>query len=198
MAMRTTMKIPTRTELRNRRHELGLTQREVAERAGISQPLVARIETGGVDPRVSTLTKIVDVLNRAGKEPGWTARDVMTDEVVSIRPKDSLQKAAAVMNRGGFSVLPVMEYGRVVGSITERKLVEEMSRGEEVRDLAKRKVATIVQPAPPQVSPESDVDALSRLLDDHPILMVMENGRSLGVVTKADILRTLGKKPKKS
>lgn len=196
--MRPTMKIPTRSELRQRRLELGLTQREVAERAGISQPLVARIETGGVDPRVSTLTKIVDVLNSAGREPGWTARDVMTNDVVSVRPKDSLKKAASVMNEGGFSVLPVMEYGRVVGSITERKLVEEMSRGEDIRDLAKRHVATIVQPAPPQVSPDADVDALSRLLDDHPILMVMESGRSLGVVTKADILQTLGKKPRTS
>ncbi len=196
--MRPMMRIPTRAELRKRRLELGMTQREVAERAGISQPLVARIETGGVDPRVSTLTKIVEVLNSAGRDPGWTARDVMTDDVVSVRPKDSLQKAASVMNKGGFSVLPVMEYGRVVGSITERKLVEEMSRGEEIRDLAKQRVATIVQPAPPQVSPDADVDALSRLLDDHSILMVMENGRSLGVVTKADILRTLGKKPKKA
>lgn len=190
------MKIPTRSELRKRRLELGMTQRQVAERAGISQPLVARIETGGVDPRVSTLTKIVDVLNSAGKEPGWTARDVMTPEVVSIRPKDSLQRAASVMNKGGFSVLPVMEYGRVVGSITERKLVEEMSRGEDIRDLAKRAVASIVQPAPPQVSPESDIDALSRLLDDHPILVVQRRGRTLGVVTKADILQTLGKTPK--
>lgn len=192
------MNIPTRSEIRKRRLELGMTQREVAERAGISQPLVARIETGSVDPRVSTLTKIVEVLNSAGKEPGWSARDVMTKEIVSIRPKDSLQKAASLMNKGGFSVLPVMEYGRVVGSITERKLVEEMSRGEDIKDLAKQHVAVIVQPAPPQVSPDTDIDALSRLLDDHSILMVSERGRTLGVVTKADILQTLGKKPRKA
>ena len=49
------MHIPTPEELRTRREALGLKQTELAKRAGISQSMVARIEAGNVDPRVSTL-----------------------------------------------------------------------------------------------------------------------------------------------
>jgi predicted transcriptional regulator len=190
------MKVPTRSEVRRRRLELGLTQRVVAQRAGISQPLVARIETGSVDPRISTLTKIVEVLNQAGRSPGFKARDVMTKTISSVRPKDTVKRAASIMNRGGFSMLPVIEYGRLVGSITERKLVEEMSKAEDHKELAGLAISGFIQPAPPQVSPETDVESLSHLLDDHPLVLVTDGGRSLGVVTKADLLRTLGKKPR--
>lgn len=36
--------------VRNRREELGLTQAELAERAGLKQPAVARFEAGGTIP----------------------------------------------------------------------------------------------------------------------------------------------------
>lgn len=40
-----------------RREALGLSQGEVAERMGTSQPAVARLESGEVDARVSTLDR---------------------------------------------------------------------------------------------------------------------------------------------
>lgn len=52
------MEIPTPTELREKRLQMGLKQADVARMAGISQSMVARIEAGSVDPRVSTLGRI--------------------------------------------------------------------------------------------------------------------------------------------
>ena len=37
----------------------GLTQKELAERAGISQPALARIEAGRVNPRVDTMARLL-------------------------------------------------------------------------------------------------------------------------------------------
>lgn len=45
--------------LRHARRSAGLSQRELAERAGVPQSTVARIEGGDVDPRVSTLAKLL-------------------------------------------------------------------------------------------------------------------------------------------
>lgn len=39
------------------RHDAGLSQADVAERMGTSQPAVARLEAGGVDARLSTLER---------------------------------------------------------------------------------------------------------------------------------------------
>ena len=45
--------------LRDARRRAGLTQRELARRAGVPQPAVARIERGAVSPRVDTLSVLL-------------------------------------------------------------------------------------------------------------------------------------------
>jgi len=57
------MQIPTGDDLRNARKTRGLTQAELADRADVSQPLIARIESEDVDPTLATLHAIVSALN---------------------------------------------------------------------------------------------------------------------------------------
>ena len=52
--------------LRTARHERGWTQAQLAAVAGISQPAIARWESGRVSPRVASLRR---VLEAAGFEP---------------------------------------------------------------------------------------------------------------------------------
>lgn len=51
-------------ELVAQRHEVGLSQAEVAERMGTSQPAVARLEAGAVDVRLSTLERYATAVGR--------------------------------------------------------------------------------------------------------------------------------------
>jgi len=57
------MQIPTGEDIRAARREKRLTQSDVAERAGVSQPLIARIESNDVDPTIDTLYSVVSALN---------------------------------------------------------------------------------------------------------------------------------------
>jgi HTH-type transcriptional regulator / antitoxin HipB len=45
-----------------RREELGITQAELAERAGLQQPAVARFEMGGTTPTIPMLVRLADAL----------------------------------------------------------------------------------------------------------------------------------------
>ncbi len=45
--------------LRRARRRAGMTQRELASRAGVAQPTIARIERGRDDPRVSTFERLL-------------------------------------------------------------------------------------------------------------------------------------------
>lgn len=45
--------------LRHARRRAGLTQRALAEKAGVAQSVVGRIESSRVDPTVSTLSKLL-------------------------------------------------------------------------------------------------------------------------------------------
>lgn len=50
-------------QLRRRRHEAGLTQRELASRSGVPQPSIAAYESGTRAPTAKTLARLDDVLN---------------------------------------------------------------------------------------------------------------------------------------
>ena len=58
----------TPEQIRGARAMLGLTQAELAERAGISKTGLNNIESGSSDPKSSTLTAIQRVLEEAGAQ----------------------------------------------------------------------------------------------------------------------------------
>jgi DNA-binding XRE family transcriptional regulator len=47
----------------DRRTELGMTQAELAERAGMTQPQLSRLEGGGATPTVPLLAQLADALD---------------------------------------------------------------------------------------------------------------------------------------
>ena len=48
--------------IRSRREELGWSQRQLAERAGMTQPGIARIEAGGTTPTLPLLERLASAL----------------------------------------------------------------------------------------------------------------------------------------
>jgi predicted transcriptional regulator len=73
------MEIPTGEDIRAARSDKELTQSELAEKAGVSQPLIARIESNDVDPTIDTLYSVVSALNDS-------AADVEQEEVKISMP----------------------------------------------------------------------------------------------------------------
>jgi len=50
-------------QVRAARERLGMTQAQLAERIGSTQPAIARLEAGGVTPSLSTLRRIASALS---------------------------------------------------------------------------------------------------------------------------------------
>lgn len=178
------MELPTAADLRERRKQLGLTQSEVAEAAGVSQPLIARIEGGGVDPRLSTLRRIVEVLNEREAEV-VRAADLMSTSVVNVQADDSVKLAASKMSEAAYSQLPVLQGEVAVGSITLGDLagLGDADRDDPVREH--------MQEPFPVVSPETAVHELKTLLEHARAVLVTEEGRPLGIITEADLAARL-------
>ena len=126
------MELPTPQDLRERRNELELTQSDLADRAGVSQPLIARIEGGDVDPRLSTLRRIVNALDEAEGNV-IRATDIMQPALAAVAPDDSVGSAEEMMNERGFSQLPVVQGGVPVGSISHSDVIEAGGDGGEHR-----------------------------------------------------------------
>lgn len=180
------MHIPTPEEIRSRREILGMKQAELAAKAGISQSMVARIEAGSVDPRVSTLTKIIQVLNAVSR-PRITASQVMHSPVYSVNPEDSISRAVEIMDRNGISQLPVLSDGVPVGCISESAIVDvigEQSAHGTHRDL----VRNFMESSFPSVPPDMSIETVIHLLQQHHAVLVMEAGRVRGVITRHDLI----------
>ncbi len=54
------------TSLKTARTALNWTQQVLAEKCGVSQVTIARMETGAMSPRLSTVSKIKTALHEAG------------------------------------------------------------------------------------------------------------------------------------
>lgn len=181
--------LPTPPELRAERLRRGLTQAELAARAGISQSMVARVERETVDPSLSTLRAMVDALNAARSDEA-TAGELMTADVSRLAADDTIGSAVRVMRAKGFSQMPVLEGEVPVGSLSEADVVHLLGP-DQPEHLANRRVREVMGPPLPSVAPGASAQVARRLLEDHAAVLVVERGRVLGILTKSDLLGTI-------
>lgn len=182
------MDVPTPAELRRTRKDVGLTQKELADRAEVSQPLIARIENGDVDPRLSTVARIVEALT-AAEQDAVTARQLMSTEPVSVSPTDPVKTAVERMRETQFSQLPVVEDGVAVGSTSDALIARARDN---VDDLPEAPVEDVMGESFPTVGPDADLDTVSRILDANDAVLVTSAGRVAGIITDADLAAYVG------
>jgi predicted transcriptional regulator len=175
------MELPTPEDLKDRRKEVDLTQSELAERADVSQPLIARIEGGDVDPRLSTLRRIVNALEEA--EGGiLRAGDLMHSPVYGVEPDDSVMTAIEVMNQEGYSQLPVVRDDYPVGIVAHSDI-----RHSDEDDPGELPVAEVMRESITTVTKDATVDEVDTHLDHHEAVIVIENAEMVGIITDADV-----------
>jgi len=173
--------------LKRLRTEARLTQRQLAELVGVSQAHIAKIEKEAVDPRLSTVNKILKVLTeREGKKCG----EIMTRHVISIKPTDKVLKVSQLMMRHAISQLPVLDGGKIIGTVTEDSIVRNLST-----TLADEIVERIMQPPLPSVPEDTSVGMIQPLLQEHPAVLVVRRGEIVGIIARSDLLKVISKNP---
>ncbi len=183
------MSLPEPEDLKKLRLELRLTQQELAIRAGVSQPLIARIESGDVDPRLSTLRKIFNAFDQARKEH-IVVRDIMHSPIIHTSSGDSIEEAAMIMEEHGVSQMPVIDNGVPVGSLSTDQIVSSMT-DQDLKKVSHFLVKDVMGDSFPTVSPTTDANTVSRILEKNPAVLVVEKGKVTGVVTKHDVMKML-------
>jgi len=175
----------TGTTLKRLRIEAGLTQRQLAALVGVSQAHVAKIEKQKVDPRLSTVNKILQVLTQG---EGKKCSDVMTRRVISVRAGDTVLKVSQIMMKNAISQLPVMDGGKVIGTVTEEGIVRNLSS-----TIADEKVDKIIQAPLPSVPEDTSISMIRPLLEDHYGVLVVRHGDVVGIITRSDLLKVVSK-----
>jgi len=165
----------------------------------------------------SVSTRITTEVARP-EPPKTCVKHVMTVDVVSVPPTASVARVARLMHERAISGLPVVDLDRrVVGMVTELDLIFLNTRidaphflpvldgripletpthfrkriqhavGTTARDVMSEDVVT--------VGPDEDVETLAALMVSAKVnpVPVVENGRLIGVVSRADVIRWMAR-----
>ncbi len=171
------------------RKALGISQRELAKMAGVSQSLISKVERGQLVPSYEVAMRIFEALERVRRKRGCTkASEVMSSPVICASPDDTIARAISLMGERGISQLPVMVGERVIGSLTEEGLLRNMSSlSPETR------VSDIIEEAFPIFPEETSISLLRNMLFIYPAVLIQEKGKIVGIITKSDLLKKLGR-----
>jgi len=182
--------LPTPEELRRLRIKAGLTQKELAKRAGVSQSLIARIEKGNVNPRLSTLKRILTVLQEA-TSCMEDAKSIMHSPVITLNEDEPLTKAVELMEKYGISQIPVLDKNnRVIGVVTESSILKRIATANYSSEaILQSKVKEALEPPLPMVAVNTKIDTIIPLLMEYPAVLVVDKGNIVGIITKIDLIR---------
>ena len=150
--------------------------------------------------------------------PPMNASDVMIKNVVTVGPETPTRTVAKLLLEKGFSAVPVIaDNGAVIGMVSEGDLIaseigsraprrgwwlELLAEGEDLAtefvDYLKAvdRPAREVMTAPVvTVAEDTPVEAIAQTLQAHNIkrVPVLREGRVVGIVTRADLVRALAK-----
>jgi CBS domain-containing protein len=134
------------------------------------------------------------------------AREVMTRDVITVGPDSFVKQAAEVMAQRGFAALPVVdEDNRLVGIVAEADVLRDRLPPDPRLHLRRDEPST--QSLPPllvravmtadvrSVEASADIADVARMFVDQHLrsVPVLEHGRTVGIVSRRDLLRTLAR-----
>lgn len=115
-----------------------------------------------------------------------TVSDIMTRQINSCAPEDTLYDAAVKMKTWDVGIIPVLSNGQLMGIITDRDMVvrgiaEQKPTSTPVSDLMTTDVITC--------SPDTTVDEAAQLMSRHQVrrLPVVEGSQLVGIVALGDL-----------
>jgi len=149
------------------------------------------------------------------------AQDIMTKDVVSVKPEAKVTEVAKILYQKNFNGLPVIDNsGEVLGLITQADLLTRDSFGTHIPSLIKMLVdfqaiktlegeekkelenilsfdaRSVMNANYVSVFPQISVEELTEIFNErrvNPILVIDENKKLKGIVSRSDIMKLIGR-----
>jgi CBS domain-containing protein len=113
-----------------------------------------------------------------------TAKEIMTRDIITVAPDLTVRKLAMTLVKNQISGAPVAgKNGKIVGIVSEADIVAK--KGKDVKAIMSKKVISIAEDTP--------IDEIAQLMTKHKIkrLPVMNGGKVVGIVSRADIVNAI-------
>jgi len=107
---------------------------------------------------------------------------------ITVGPGDVLTTAHNRLRNAGFSQLPVMDQGKLVGVVTEETIIQHVYGQPE---LMNAQVADAMQTAFIRLDTDASVNNLVSMLQVQPYAAIMKGDEFVGLITRSDVLNYL-------
>lgn len=183
--------LPRLDSIRPMRLKLGITQKELAKRCGISPSMINQIESGRSKPGYDTARKIFDTLVlMEGKSPSQEAGSLCSKDIVRLDVMATLQDAVKKMRQHSISQIPVFSGNDPVGVISEDGIVRHLASGGE-NNLQETKLQSVMEPRPPIVDHKTPAGVLVPLIRYSKCILVSKDSIIIGIITASDTLKIM-------
>ena len=115
-------------------------------------------------------------------------RDIMTEDVLSVAPEDTMGEVAARMVDRGVGAVVVKDFGRIIGVLTERDIMRAVAARTHSSETRVREWMT---PDPITASADTDVEDAGRTMLDNGFrhLPVVDGEQAVGIVSIRDVVK---------
>jgi len=179
--------LPEIGEIKSYRKRLGLTQSELSELSEVSQSLIAKMESGKITPSYDKAKRLFEALEGIGQKKQARALDLMSKKLHCVKESDSVKKAISLMEKQGFSQVPVMKGEKCVGTLTESRALSVLSEAGE--NFSRQKVSNIMEEPLPIVNEQTLFPVLAGILSHGSAVLVSKKGKITGIICKSDLLK---------
>ncbi|MGC8496331.1 MAG: XRE family transcriptional regulator [Candidatus Micrarchaeia archaeon] len=169
-------------EIRAARHKYGIKSYKLARDINISPSTMSKLENDMMKPSYDMVYKVLYRLNDLIEEKGAPANisTKMTKSVISVSPIDTISKAREIMKAKDISQLPIVDSnGRIAGLVTEKSILDHPDA---VACIDAYELSYTV------VGPDTDVEKARQVIRNVQAILVVEEGKLVGILTKSDFL----------
>lgn len=175
-------------EIKKLRIKSGINQKELAQQAGVSQSLIAKIEAGKIEPTYTKACRILETLSRLNEKEEIKAKDILNRKICFAQPEEKIKEIIKTMKLKGISQMPVLKNNLVCGLISEKNIIDQIADGKNIKE---KKVEEVMDECPPIISQETKQKTILEILKEHPLILVAEKGEIIGLISKSDLLFNL-------
>ena len=179
------------SKIRSARIMLGISQARLAKEANVSQSTIARLEKEcrKLNPSYSMVYNIVNALNRisSGEQTidRTEVKDLMHAQLIFVKPTDSIKKAIMIMKENDYSQIPVMENGKVLGTVYQKDLIGFASNPKK----ANIKVKEVMGVPLPEIDENAKIGMIKSILESWGAAIVKRKDKTVGIFTIYDLFR---------
>jgi CBS domain-containing protein len=117
-----------------------------------------------------------------------TVGEIMTSDVLTVEPSDTIGETAQKMVERGVSSAVVSDYGTLVGIVTERDLTRAVAGRVHSSEARVREWMTS---DPITLAPDATPDEAAKIMLDNGFrhVPIVDDGRAVGIVSIRDVAR---------